>query len=105
LGAQRVWIRPAEAGPLPQLPTGTAWIIPSATGSLDEREASLTGASLKEGEALASRLRTEGRTAWFAPSRGAFVQIGLAWFPILLDLDTRGYLQSIRMGDAAPGKP
>ena len=105
LGAQRVWIRPSEAGPLPELPTGTAWIIPSATGSLDERDASLTGASLSEGEALASRLRQAGRSAFFAPSRAAFVQIGLAWFPILLDLDAKGHLRSIRMGDAAPLKP
>jgi hypothetical protein len=105
LGAQRVWIRPAEAGPLPELPTGTTWIIPSPSGSLDERDASLTGLPLSEGQALSDRLRPAGRTAFFAPSRAAFVQIGLAWFPILLDLDANGCLRSIRMGDAAPEKP
>ena len=105
LGAQRVWIRPAENGPLPELPTGTAWIIPSPSGSLDDRAASLTGASLNEGESLASRLRLDGRSAFFAPSWSPFVQIGLAWFPILIDLDAKGNLRSIRMGDAAPGRP
>ncbi len=105
LGAQRVWIRPAENGPLPELPAGTAWIIPSPSGSLGERDASLTGASLNEGESLASRLRMEGRSAFFAPSWFPFVQIGLAWFPILIDLDAKGNLRSIRMGDAAPARP
>jgi hypothetical protein len=105
LGARRAWIRPAENGPLPELPTGTAWIIPSPSGSLDERAASLTGASLNEGEALASRLRLDGRSAFFAPSGAAFAQLGLVWFPVLLDLDAKGHLRSIRMGDAAPAKP
>jgi hypothetical protein len=105
LGAQRVWIRPAEYGPLPELAKGTAWIIPSPSGSLDERAASLSGASLNEGESLSSRLGLDGRTAFFAPSRAAFAQLGLVWFPVLLDLDAKGHLRSIRMGDAAPEKP
>jgi hypothetical protein len=105
LGATRVWIRPAEDAPLPELPRGTAWIIPSASGSLDERDASLTGATLIEGQSLSSRLRLDGRIAFFAPSRAAFLQVGLAWFPILIDLDAKGHMQSIRMGDAAPDKP
>jgi hypothetical protein len=105
LGARRVWIRPAENGPLPELPTGTAWIIPSPSGSLDERAASLSGASLNEGEALASRFRLDGRSAFFAPSGAAFAQLGLVWFPVLLQLDAKGNLRSIRMGDAAPENP
>ncbi len=105
LGAQRVWIRPAEYGPLPEVPKGTAWIIPSASGNLDDRDASLSGASRNEGESLSSRLRLDGRMAFYAPSRAAFMQIGLAWFPILLDLDAKGNLRSIRMGDAAPDRP
>lgn len=105
LGASRLWIRPAEYGPLPELAKGTAWIIPSASGSLDARDASLTGASLNEGESLSSRLRLDGRTAFFAPSRSAFEQVGLSWFPILIDLDAKGHLRSIRMGDAAPDRP
>jgi hypothetical protein len=90
---------------LPELPKGTAWIIPSASGGLGERDASLSGATLNEGQSLSSRLRQDGRTAFFAPSQAAFLQVGLAWFPILIDLDAKGHLRSIRMGDAAPDKP
>ena len=105
LGASRIWIHPAEAGPLPVLPAGTVWIIPSPSGSQDEREASLTGTALTEGQALAQRLRATGRSAHFAPSSRAFEQVGLMWFPILIELDSRGYLSSVRMGDAGPRQP
>jgi hypothetical protein len=105
MGATRVWIRPAEDGPLPNIPAGTAWILPSATGSLDEREASLSEALLTEGQALAARLRSAGRSAFFAPSRPAFERLGLVWFPILIELDDQGAIRAIRMGDAAPERP
>ncbi len=105
LGASRAWICPLEDGPLPELPGGTVWIIPSATGSLGERDASLSEPLLHEGRALEERLRPSGRTAFFAPSRASFESLGLAWFPTLIDLDSKGAIQAIRMGDAAPGKP
>lgn len=105
LGSTRIWIRPPEGEPLPEIPAGTAWILPSAAGSLDARDASLSEASLVEGQALAARLREAGRSAWFAPSRAAFEQLGLAWFPILIELDGQGDIQSVRMGDAAPRRP
>lgn len=105
LGGTRVWICPLEAGPLPALPDGTAWIVPSASGSLDDREASLSGDLLIEGQALATRFQAAGRSAHFAPSRSAFEQLGLAWFPILIALDGQGGVTSVRMGDAAPRKP
>lgn len=105
LGTTRIWIRPVEAGPLPAIPQGTVWIIPSAFGNLDIRDASLTGASLNEGQSLAERLGKDNRSAFFAPCRAAFEQTGLAWFPILIDLDAKGNLRSIRMGDAAPDRP
>ncbi|MDP1831309.1 MAG: hypothetical protein Q8K67_04570 [Geothrix sp.] len=105
LSAPRIWIRPAEEGPLPEIPAGTAWILPSASGSLDEREASLSGSPLIEGQALAARLQAAGRPAHFAPSRPAFERLGLAWFPILIELDGQGAIRSIRMGDAAPARP
>jgi hypothetical protein len=104
-GATRVWIRPPEDGPLPEIPVGTAWIIPSATGSLDERDASLSESLLAEGQTLAARLQSAGRSALFAPSRPAFERLGLAWFPILIELDSKGDIRSIRMGDAAPDRP
>ena len=105
LGASRIWIHPAEAGPLPALPPGTVWIIPSPSGNHDDREASLTGTALAEGQTLADRLRAAGRSAHFAPSSRAFEHLGLAWFPILIELDDRGHLRSVRMGDAAPRQP
>ena len=105
LGGTRTWICPTEAGPLPELPADTSWIIPSASGSLGEREASLSESLLGEGRALADRLRAAGRAAFFAPSRAAFEGLGLAWFPILIELDPKGDVRSIRMGDAAPDKP
>lgn len=105
LGGSRVWICPPEEGPLPALPSGTAWIVPSASGALDEREAGLSEGLLAEGRALGERFQAAGRSARFAPSRGAFEQLGLAWFPILIELDAKGDIQSIRMGDAAPEKP
>lgn len=104
-GATRVWIRPADDGPLPEIPAGTAWIIPSATGSLDERDASLSEPLLAEGRLLAARLQSAQRSALFAPSRPAFERLGLAWFPILIELDSKGDIRSIRMGDAAPQNP
>ena len=105
LGSGQIWFCPPEDGPLPDLPAGIAWIIPSLSGNLDEREASLTGAPLTEGQALATRLRDAKRAAHFAPSRKAFEQLGLAWFPILIEVDDKGNLRAIRMGDAAPGRP
>ncbi len=105
LGGSRTWICPLEDRPLPEIPTGTSWIIPSASGGLDERDAILSGLLMNEGQALADRLRRAGRTAFFAPSRAAFENLGLTWFPILIELDSKGAIRAIRMGDAAPEKP
>jgi len=105
LGSTRVWICPAEPAALPDLPPGTAWIIPSATADLSERDASLSEGLLTEGRALAVRLQGTGRSAQLAPSRAAFENLGLAWFPILIELDAKGDIRTIRMGDAAPDRP
>lgn len=104
LGA-RIWICPVEEGPLPALPRGTAWVIPSASGGLDERDASLSELLLAEGQGLAHRLQAAGITAHFAASRPAFERLGLVWFPILIELNGKGRIRSIRMGDAAPERP
>jgi len=101
----RVWICPLGEDPLPALPPGTAWIIPSASGAQEERDASLPEALLAEGRDLARRLQPAGLTAHFAASRPAFERLGLLWFPILVELDETGGLRSIRMGDAAPRQP
>ena len=105
LGAARVWILPAEEGPLPDLPADVAWVIPSLEAGLDDRGASIQGTLRTEALALAGRFREAGRTARFVPSQAAFQQLGLAWFPILVELDGRGNITALRMGDAAPLKP
>ncbi|HEX4845300.1 MAG TPA: hypothetical protein VFV26_03715 [Geothrix sp.] len=105
LGAARLWVLPAEEGPLPELPPEVAWIIPSLHAGLDDRSASLPEGLMEEARALASRLQAEGRTARYVPDRAAFESLGLAWFPILIELDGQGNLKAIRMGDAAPEKP
>jgi len=104
LGA-RIWICPMEKDAVPALQPGTAWIIPSATGALDERDASLSAPLLIEGREMAQRLQAAGITAHFAASRPAFERLGLVWFPILIELDAKGCLRSMRMGDAAPRQP
>ena len=105
LGTSRIWICPAEKGPIPAIPPGTAWIIPSAAGEQDERDANLTESLMAEGRSLASCLQSSGSSAHFAASRPAFERLGLVWFPILIELDGKGDIRSIRMGDAAPEKP
>jgi hypothetical protein len=94
-----------EDGPLPEIPMGTSWIIPSTSGGLDERDASLSEPLMEEGRALANRVQLAGQAAFFAPSRGAFESLGLVWFPILIELDGKGDIRAIRMGDAAPDRP
>lgn len=105
LGARRLWVVPADPGPLPALPPDVAWIIPDGIGDQDPRGAELATRPRQEGEALAARLKAAGRRAWFAPSREDMERLGLAWFPILITLDDRGNLKDIRMGDAAPEQP
>ena len=105
LGAARVWILPAEEGPLPDLPADVAWIIPSLDAGLDDRSASIPGSLQAEAKTLEGRFREAGRTAHFVPSRAAFQDLGLAWFPVLVDLDAQGRIKALRMGDAAPLKP
>jgi hypothetical protein len=105
LGTSRIWICPVEDGPLPGMPADTGWIIPSTAGGLGEREASLSESLQSEAKAIADRLQSASRSASFAPSRSDFESLGLAWFPILIELDAKGAIKSIRMGDAAPNRP
>lgn len=105
LGARRIWIYPAGEDAWPELPAGVAWIIPSLEAGMDERSASIPGGLATEARALSARLQAAGRTAHYVPSRAAFEDLGLAWFPILIDLDGQGNIRTVRMGDAAPRKP
>ena len=96
LGARRVWICPPG---LP-VPEGAAWIIPSATGNQNGREAILDPGMKIEARALVPELK--GRAAWFAASKADWEATGLSWFPALIELDKDGNLLSVKMGDAAP---
>ena len=96
LGAARIWICPPG---LP-VPEGAVWIIPSASGGQNGREADLDPGMKAEARALLPQLH--GREAWFAASKEAWESYGLQWFPILIELDGTGNLRSVRMGDAAP---
>lgn len=97
--ANRIWISP-EATPLPQLPAGTAWIIPSATGSQNANETSLNPVEKSAGTSISSNLSMAKGHAYFEPSRGEFEPFGLVFFPVLIELDSKGGVQNIRMGDA-----
>lgn len=105
LGARRLWIRPADDGPLPDLPADVVWIVPSLEAGTDERSAQLPTGLAPEIQALSARLQAAGRTVRYVPSRAAFEALGLAWFPILIELDAQGNFRTVRMGDAAPRKP
>lgn len=104
LGARRIWVCPASEG-LPEPSEATAWIVPAEEASTPDNETRLGAEDAREAKALADRLRSANRKAWFAPSRQAWEALGLAYFPILIELDARGAIQRIRMGDAAPKKP
>lgn len=96
LGARKVWICP----PGIPVPEGAAWIIPSANGNQNGREAELNPGMKAEALSLSPELK--GRAAWFAASKVEWEAAGLSWFPILIQLDGNGNLVSVRMGDAAP---
>ena len=103
LGTRRIWIGPMEPGL--RIPPGTAWIIPSATGALGERESALHGPVKVEAEELASKVKALGHNAWFAASAQEWEHQGFSYFPALIELDDKGNLTRIQMGDAAPGRP
>ncbi|HJU83405.1 MAG TPA: hypothetical protein VJ600_04275 [Holophagaceae bacterium] len=101
LGSRRVWMAPVDAPP----PPDSAWVIPSGTGLMGERESMLRGDELKEAEALAARFKADGRQAFFAASARDWEKQGLAYFPILIELDASKNIIAIKMGDAAPSRP
>ena len=104
LGARRIRVQPLEEG-LPEALPDQAWLAVSLLQDLPEEAAGLEGSPRAAAEGLAARLRSAGRSAWFAPSRGALQALGLQWFPVLLELDAEGRVASIRMGDAARVSP
>lgn len=101
---KRIWISP-DIGSLQKMPAGTAWIVPSATGTQNSNESGLNQAEQSAGTPLSATLAAARRQAYFAPSRAEFEALGLVLFPALIELDPKGAITDIRMGDAAPPWP
>ena len=97
-------ISPLEPGSSPP-PESCSWIIPAMNSDLPANLSALEGPSLEEAKRLADQVRSMGRKAYLAPSREPLMNYALAFFPIEIHLDARGFVQSIRMGDAAQAKP
>lgn len=104
LGAARVWMAPLE-GPLPRIPPGCAWIVPTLGGMARPGDAQLDEVSAAEAAPVVKALEAAHRQAWLAPSRADFERLGLVHFPILMKFDAEGRLAELRMGDAAPEEP
>jgi hypothetical protein len=103
----RVWISPelSHSGPAGKMPPGTAWIIPSPTGTQNSNETALADVEKSAGTAMSMNVAMAHEQAYFAPSRADFEPLGLVFFPILIELDATGAIKDIRMGDAAPLRP
>lgn len=102
--SSRIWISP-DTSPLPKMPGHTAWIVPSATGNQNPSETSLNLGELVAGEKISASVAMAKGLAYFAPSRTEFETLGLVFFPILIELDSKGEIKDIHMGDAAPPRP
>lgn len=102
--SSRIWISP-EMGALPKIPAHTALIIPSAAGIQDSNETVLTQVEQSAGNVVSMSIAMAKGQAYFAPSRADFEALGLVFFPILIELDPKGAIKEIRMGDAAPARP
>ena len=102
--SSRIWISP-EISSLPIMPAGTAWIVPSATGTQNSNDTGLIQNEQSAGTALSMSVAMARGQAYFAPSRADFEAVGLVFFPILIELDSTGAIKDIRMGDAAPPRP
>jgi hypothetical protein len=105
--SNRIWISPEidSVASLPKLPAHTAWIIPSATGGQSPTDTSLNTVENSAATTLSQRVAAAKGQAYLAPSRGEFEAFGLVFFPILIELDPKGAIKDIRMGDAAPPRP
>jgi hypothetical protein len=104
LGGTHVRIAPAPDRGLLELPSDTAWVIPTRDGSQPNASSYLEGSSLQEADALVPRLKARQRSAYLAPVQSVFETYALMYFPIQIDLDPQGNILTIRMGDAALAK-
>lgn len=100
----RIWIS-QDIGSVSKIPPGTVWIVPSITGTQNINETNLAEIEQSAGTAIEAIVALAKGQAYFAPCRTDFETIGLVFFPILIELDPKGAIKDIRMGDAAPTAP
>lgn len=105
LGADRIWICPADPGAPPSPAPGLAWIVPARLVYPEGVVGSDEEAARGEAILLSRSLKAPADRVWFAPGREEFESSGMRFFPILLQLDFRGAIASIRIGEAAPESP
>ncbi|HNX95394.1 MAG TPA: hypothetical protein PKL14_09555 [Holophaga sp.] len=104
-GGKRVWIAAAPKDGLPELASGTTWLVPTVDGAQPEEQDSLLEPSLSEARILSERLSKAKRSALLAPVSKPFENCALMFFPILVDLGDGGVVRRIQMGDAALAAP
>ncbi|MDE3246491.1 MAG: hypothetical protein KGN80_10415, partial [Acidobacteriota bacterium] len=63
-------------------------------------ETSLNPVEKAAGTSISRTITLAKGHAYFEPSRGEFEPLGLVFFPVLIELDSQGGVQTIRMGDA-----
>ena len=105
LGGRQLRIESDPGEGLPDMPEGTAWVVPTREGSQPPGASSLEGASLEEARQLVPRLEAAGRTAYLVPVQADLALYALMYFPIRIDMDAEGLILRIRMGDAALARP
>ena len=102
--ASRIWISP-DLGSFSKMPANTAWIVPSTTGIQDSKESVLTQVEQSAGTLISTSVALAKGQSYYAPSRADFEALGLVFFPILIELDPKGAIKDIRMGDAVLPRP
>ena len=102
--ASRIWITP-EIGSWSKMPAHTALIVPSLTGTQDSKETRLRDLEQSAGATISMNVAMAKGLAYFAPSKADFESLGLVFFPIHLELDAKGAITEIRMGDAVLSSP
>lgn len=100
-GIRTVRIAQAGEGPLAPPPVDTLWIIPTREGNAPQTADRLDEEARQEAAGLISRMPQDAARIYLAPVRSELMRFGLAFFPLVLELDGEGRVQRVRMGDAA----
>jgi hypothetical protein len=118
LAPLRLWDTSLEELPAEQAAFGRIWISPAADLPPPDHSATwiypiLGQAGFESGPALAWMSAAEellkdnalaGYSVFFAPSQDELEMLGMALFPVLMELDQNGDVASVKMGDACPSK-